>query len=76
MKIAGVSVNVNNLPSKEDLIKAAINTEKYRFKRNAKVLILKEIKESGVYKSNKAKSTKPKAKSTPSNRRLNNTKQS
>ena len=76
MKIAGVSVNINNLPSKEDLIKVAIDTENYRFKRNAKVLILKEIKGSGLYKSNKAKSIKPKAKRTSNNRRSNNTKQS
>lgn len=74
MKIAGVSVNLNSLPSQEDLLKIALNTENYRFKRNAEKLILKEIKESGVYKSNKPKGTEPKAKRTQNNRRSNNNK--
>lgn len=65
-KIAGVSVNLDNLPNKEDLIKNALKTKDYIYKRNALELINKEIKESGLYRSNKRKSTKP----TKNNRRL------
>lgn len=58
-RIAGVSVNINKLPTKEDLIKNALKTKDYIYKRNALELINKEIKESGLYRSNKRKSAKP-----------------
>lgn len=53
MKIAGVSVNKNNPPSKENLIKLALNTVGYYQlpKDKAIKLIQKEIKDSGLYKT-------------------------
>ena len=75
-KIAGVSVNINKLPTKEDLIKNALKTKDYIYKRNALELINKEIKESGLYRSDVNKSTKSTKKSRNTNRRTNNNKQS
>lgn len=75
-RIAGVSVNLDNLPKKEDLIKNALKTKDYIYKRNALELINKEIKESGLYRSDVNKSTKSTKKSRNANRRTDNNKQS
>jgi len=51
MRIAEVSVNIKNLPTKEQLIKQALKSKKYYQKRNALELIEKEIKASGLFKT-------------------------
>jgi len=75
-RIAGVSVNIDKLPKKEDLIKNALKTKDYIYKRNALELINKEIKESGLYRSDVNKSTKSTKKSRNANRGTDNNKQS
>ena len=53
MKIAGVSVNVKSLPSKDKLISQALKTKAYYQLPRAKSipLINAEIKASGLFKS-------------------------
>lgn len=53
MRIAEVWVNVDNLPSKDVLIKQALKTSKYLYypRKKAIELINKEIKASGLFKS-------------------------
>ena len=58
-RIAGVSIKESNLPTEDVIIKMALNTEAYRYKRDAVKLIKAEIKASGLYKA-----VKPKSKST------------
>ena len=73
MKIAGVSVNIKSLPLEEDIIKHALNTKEYIYKKDAIKLIKAEIKSSGLYKRNRAKSTKQKTKLREDNRQNSNT---
>lgn len=51
MKIAGVSVNLDNLPGKLELIRMALNTKSYINNPDALELINKEIKDSGLYRN-------------------------
>lgn len=55
MKIAEVSVNLEALPSREDLIKLALNTKKYKGKHNALELINKEIDGTKLFQTVKPK---------------------
>lgn len=59
MKIAGVSVNTKCLPNKKQLIKSALTSKEYAYKRNALELINIEIDKSELYRKSpkKAKST-------------------
>lgn len=65
MKIAGVSVNVESLPSRKTIIKMALNTLKYQNVNNAEELINIEIDKSGLYR-NISKGTKVSYKPTES----------
>lgn len=76
MKIAGVSVNLNSLPTKEQLIRLALNTKEYYQKRDAKKLIEKEIKASGLFKSTIKRTAKPKGSTTKDSDGRDNNKQS
>lgn len=60
MRIAGVGVNEKNPPTEETIIKHALNTAEYRYKKDAIKLIKAEIKASGLYRkiTVKAKNTK------------------
>lgn len=60
-KIAGVSVNTENPPKKEDLIKSALKTVEYYRTPNATELIEKKIDKSGLY-NKVSTATKAKAK--------------
>lgn len=59
MKIAGVSVNLDNLPGKSELIRMALNTKSYINNQDALELINKEIKESGLYRNISKGNKKP-----------------
>lgn len=48
-KIAGVSVNTEHPPKKQDLIKSALKTVDFYRNPDAKELIEKAIQESGLY---------------------------
>lgn len=52
MKIAQVHIDIENLPSKEVIIRMALNTLTYRDDPNALYNINKEIEKSGLYKEN------------------------
>ena len=73
MKVAGVSVNLKSLPSREVLIEQALKTERYRFKRDALELIEKEIKESGLFKQSTRKPKKSNKSSSKHDNELDNT---
>lgn len=51
-------MNLDNPPSKEDLIELAKKTPEFAYKRDNEKLIKAEITKSGLYKSNKPKSKK------------------
>jgi len=51
MKIAGVSVNLECLPTKEQLVRMALSQKRFQNCDNALELINKEIKESGLYRN-------------------------
>ena len=61
MKIAGVSVNIKSLPSKEQLIELALKGVKYYQLPRVKAvkLIESEIKASELFKTSTAKVKKP-----------------
>lgn len=62
MKIAGVGVNVNKLPTREQLIEQALKSKEFYQKRNARELIEQEIKESGLFKATVKRSKKSNSK--------------
>tara|TARA_R110000772_G_scaffold94115_2_gene191833 strand:- start:45 stop:293 length:249 start_codon:yes stop_codon:yes gene_type:complete len=74
MKIAGVSVNLKSLPSKEQLIEQALKSKAYHQKKDAKKLIESEIKASGLFKTSVKKVSKPKSDDSGSNRLPNSRK--
>ena len=76
MKIAGVSVNVKCLPSKEQLIEQALKSKAYYQKKDAKKLIESEIKASGLFKASIKRVSKSKKSSTKNNSGRYNNKQS
>ncbi len=51
MKIAEVSVNLNSLPTRKQLIKLAMVSKRYYQERNAEELINIEIDKSGLYRN-------------------------
>lgn len=51
MKIAGVSINLNSLPSKKQILKMALTTKKYQNDKNAEESINLEIEKSGLYRN-------------------------
>lgn len=56
MKIAEVSVNLECLPSREDLVQLALKTKKYAGRHNALELINKEIDGTKLFQTVKQKS--------------------
>ncbi|QQV90410.1 hypothetical protein Harreka1_3 [Olleya phage Harreka_1] len=75
IKICGVSINKDSLPTREALTQSALKTKDYVYKRNALELINKEITKSGLYRSDKPKSKKPTKKSRNTDRGTDNNKQ-
>lgn len=59
-KICGVSLDLENLPSKEDFIKTAMVHKQNESNPNALKDIEKELKANGLYSTNKVESSKPK----------------
>lgn len=76
MKIAGVWVNTKVLPTREQIINSALNTEEYRFKRNALELINKEIDDSKLYRKPVKETKSRKKESSKVNRGTDHNKQS
>ena len=78
MKIAGVSVNIKSLPSKDKLIELALKGVKYYQLPRVKAvkLIESEIKASELFKTSRAKVKKPNSNDTKNNSRPSNHKQS
>lgn len=62
MKIAEVSVNLECLPSREELVKLALKTKKYAGRHNALELINKEIDGTKLFQTVNAKGKRRKAK--------------
>lgn len=55
MKIANVSVNIDNLPTRQELVRMALNSKGYAGKHNAIELINKEIDGTKLFKTDKPK---------------------
>ena len=59
IKVCGVSLDTENLPSKEDFIKTAMVNKQNESNPNALRDIEKELKANGLYSTNTAELKKP-----------------